>query len=426
MARQRKPTGKKFPKVNRLSKCRICGNECLVEVVDLGYQYMTGIFPRDKTSRGLTRGPLRLVKCHGVDACGLLQLDHSYDLGEMYGHNYGYRSGLNRQMVAHLHSKIATIQSIAKLVAGDLVIDIGANDGTSLAAYREDLLLVGVDPTAHKFRRYYKKHVQLIPDFFSAELVSEAFPGRKAKVITSFSMLYDLDQPLTFARDIAVVLDKTDGIWVFEQSYMPLMLDRLAFDTICHEHLEYYGLKQIIWMLDQAGLKVVDVELNDVNGGSFSVVAAHRESCRAVETDKIAALLQEEQARGLHELYPYERFDQQIKQSCGELTRFVRKATAEGKKVGALGASTKGNVLLQYCGFTKDDIDVVGEVNPDKFGAYTPGTGIPIEDEKVVLARHYDYLIVLPWHLKEFFVRNKAFTGQHLLFPLPSIEVITP
>lgn len=413
-------------KVSRLSKCRMCGNEHLVEVVDLGYQYMTGVFPKDKVSRDLTQGPLRLVKCHGADACGLLQLDHSYDLSEMYGDNYGYRSGLNRQMVTHLHAKIAKIQAMTHLAAGDLVIDIGANDGTSLGAYREDLLLVGVDPTGAKFRQYYKKHVQLIPDFFSAKLVSDAFPGRKAKVITSFSMLYDLERPLAFASDIARILDPTDGIWVFEQSYMPLMLDRLAFDTICHEHLEYYGLKQIMWMLDRVGLKVVDVELNDVNGGSFSVVAASRESNRRVETDKIAALLKDEQTKGLDELHPYEHFDQQIKKICGELIRLVRTAKAAGKMVGALGASTKGNVLLQYCGFTDQDIEVVGEVNPDKFGAYTPGTGIPIGDEKAVLARRYDYLIVLPWHFKEFFLQNKAFTGQHLLFPLPKMEVITP
>lgn len=413
-------------KISRLSKCRMCGNEHLIEVVDLGYQYMTGVFPKDKASRGLTRGPLRLVKCYGADACGLLQLDHSYDLGEMYGDNYGYRSGLNRQMVTHLHAKIASIQAMTSLAAGDLVIDIGANDGTSLGAYREDLLLVGVDPTGAKFRQHYKKHVQLIPDFFSARLVSDAFPGRKAKVITSFSMLYDLEQPLAFANDIAQILDPTDGIWVFEQSYMPLMLDRLAFDTICHEHLEYYGLKQIMWMLDRVGMKVVDVELNDVNGGSFSVVAASRASNRKVETDRIAALLRDEQTRGLDELHPYEHFDQQIKKICGELIHLVKTAKAEGKKVGALGASTKGNVLLQYCGFKDQDIEVVGEVNPDKFGTNTPGTGIPIEDEKAVLARRYDYLIVLPWHFKEFFLQNKAFTGQHLLFPLPRIEVITP
>lgn len=413
-------------KVHRVSKCRMCGNENLVEVVDLGHQYLTGVFPKDRgLGHSVTRGPLRLVKCHGDDACGLLQLDHSYDLGEMYGDNYGYRSGLNRQMVAHLHGKIARIQKMANLAAGDLVIDIGANDGTSLGAYREDLLLVGVDPTGAKFRQYYKPHVHLIPDFFSAGLVETAFPGKQAKVITSFSMLYDLENPLAFAQDIARVLDKQDGIWVFEQSYMPLMLDRMAFDTICHEHLEYYGLKQIMWLLERAGLKAIDVELNDVNGGSFSVVAASRESSRPAEIGKIGALLQEERSKGLDQLQPYIRFDEQVKQACDELIRFVKTAKAQGKRVAALGASTKGNVLLQYCGFTTDDVEVVGEVNPDKFGACTPGTWLPIEDERLVLDRKYDFLIVLPWHFREFFLQNKAFVGQHLVFPLPRLEVIS-
>ena len=181
-----------------------------------------------------------------------------------------------------------------------------------------------------------------------------------------------------------------------------------------------------MWMLDRVGLKVVDVDLNDVNGGSFSVVASNSASNRRVEADKIAALLEEERNRGLEELHPYELFAQQIKKFCGELVHLVKTARADGKKVAALGASTKGNVLLQYCGFTNQDIEVVGEVNPEKFGAYTPGTGIPIEDEKAVLACGYDYLIVLPWHFKQFFLQNKAFTGQNLLFPLPRIEVITP
>jgi len=239
-------------------------------------------------------------------------------------------------------------------------------------------------------------------------------------------MLYDLEQPLAFANDIIQILEPIEGIWVFEQSYMPLMLDRLAFDTVCHEHLEYYGLKQIVWMLKRVGMKVVDVELNDVNGGSFSVVAASHASKRKVETDKIEALLLEEKVRSLDEVQPYLHFDQQTNKICSELIQFVKTAKSEGKKVAALGASTKGNVLLQYCGFTDQDIEVVGEVNPDKFGAYTPGTGIPIVDEKAVLASSYDYLIVLPWHFKDFFIHNKAFIGQNLLFPLPRIEVITP
>jgi len=343
----------------------------------------------------------------------------------MYGDNYGYRSGLNKHMVAHLHAKIAAIQGMVALAPGDLVIDIGANDGTSLGAYREDLLLVGVDPTGAKFQQFYKSHVQLIPDFFSASLIENAFPGRRAMVITSFSMLYDLENPVAFALDIAKVLDESDGIWVFEQSYMPLMLERVAYDTACHEHLEYYGLQQIMWLLDRVGLKVVDVDLNDVNGGSFSVVAASNHSKLAVKTEKISNLLAAEMRAHLNDLTPYQDFDAQIKKAKAGLVDLVKNARQQGKRVAALGASTKGNVLLQYCGFTPQDIEVVGEVNPDKFGTYTPGTWIPIEDEKTILAKGYDFLIVLPWHFRSFFIESPIFKGQKLVFPLPSLEVVT-
>jgi len=411
----------------KIDRCRMCGSTELVPVVNLGEQYLTGVFPRQESARTLTKGPLRLVKCGGGNnVCGLLQLEHSYDLDEMYGANYGYRSGLNAGMVRHLHEKVEHIRSIADLRSGDLVVDIGSNDGTTLGAYPGDLLLVGIDPTGDKFRRYYADHINLISDFFSASLLTRAFPRRKAKVVTSFSMLYDLEDPMGFARDIASILDPEEGIWVFEQSYMPLMLDRNAYDTICHEHLEYYGLKQITWLAERAGLRIVDVELNDVNGGSFSVVAAHPASQYADGRSVVSRMLADEEAIGLSDLAPYQAFSDRVEQSRNSLQEFVRKVHREGKRLCGLGASTKGNVLLQYCGFTASDIDVIGDVNPDKFGALTPGTWIPIADEAKVLALSPDYLLVLPWHFREFFLRNPALAGRKLVFPLPQLQVLIP
>jgi hypothetical protein len=409
-----------------ITACRMCGNQNLVNVIDLGNQYLTGVFPRMVMKDSLTMGPLRLVKCHdGKDACGLLQLEHSYELDEMYGENYGYRSGLNSNMVKHLHGKINAIRERVDLKSGDLVIDIGSNDGTSLAAYPEDLLLVGIDPTGEKLRNYYKPHINLVPDFFSAGLVSKRFPGKKAEVVTSFSMLYDLEDPLAFARDIASILDPEAGLWVFEQSYMPLMLERIAFDTVCHEHLEYYGLKQIVWLADRAGLKIIDAELNDVNGGSISVVAALQDSIHKQAHQVVQNLLDKEDSLGLSTLKPYQDFGVKIDAACLELRTFIADARKNGKRVCGLGASTKGNVLLQYCGLTSKDIEVIGEVNKDKFGSLTPGSWIPIDDEAKVLESKADYLIVLPWHFKEFFLRNPAFKGQRLVFPLPSLEVVS-
>jgi len=411
----------------KIDKCRICCNQNLEVVVDLGDQYLTGVFPHHRADEEITCGPLRLVKCHGgEDSCGLLQLQHSYDLSEMYGDNYGYRSGLNSSMVRHLQGKVSRIRGVVDLKASDLVVDIGSNDGTTLSAYPNNLQLVGIDPTGEKFKQYYEQHIQLIPDFFSADLLKRAFPGKKAKVITSFSMFYDLESPVDFAKQIASVLDPHEGIWVFEQSYMPLMLERNAYDTICHEHLEFYGLKQIVWLADKAGLEIVDVEINDINGGSFSVVAAHKGSKYHDVNGVVARLLESEAAAGLSSLEPYKAFSRRMEESRFALQNFISKAKLEGKNIYGLGASTKGNVVLQYCGFTENDIAAIGDVNPDKFGALTPGTWIPIEDETKVLARNPDYLLVLPWHFREFFVKNPIFKGRNLVFPLPSLEVITP
>ncbi len=404
-------------------KCRICGNTHLERVLDLGEQMLTGVFPRNKGDN-VTTGPLRLVKCIGSDSvCGLLQMEHSYDLGEMYGENYGYRSGLNASMVAHLNAKVACILELVTLKSGDLVVDIGSNDSTTLQAYPKDMELVGIDPTGTKFSVYYPAHVKLIPDFFSSRLVKEKYPGRKARVVTSFSMFYDLEAPMDFMREVYEVL-ADDGIWVFEQSYMPTMLDTNSYDTVCHEHLEFYALRQIQWMAERVGFKILDVEFNDVNGGSFSVTVAKSQGKTAV-LPEIQKLLDQERDKGLDTLKPYQEFALRAAKTKKDLLEFIAKARSEGKTVAALGASTKGNVLLQYCGLTEKDIAFVGEVNPDKFGSYTPGTWIPIISEDELLAKRPDYLMVLPWHFRKFFVKNKKLSGVKLLFPLPGVDVVT-
>jgi hypothetical protein len=405
----------------KISKCRICGNTHLECVLDLGEQMLTGVFPRQRGAR-VTVGPLRLVKCAGEgDICGLLQMEHSYDLGEMYGENYGYRSGLNASMVKHLQAKVDRIRAMVKLNPGDLVVDIGSNDSTTLQAYPKDLDLdlVGVDPTGVKFSQYYPVHIQLIPDFFSAALIQARYHGRKAKVVTSFSMFYDLEAPMNFMRQVHEVL-ADDGIWVFEQSYMPTMLATNSYDTVCHEHLEFYALKQIHWMAERVGFRIQDVEFNNVNGGSFSITVTKRLAGEQV-VPSVRKILENEQEHGLDTLVPYQQFAKRVEQTRCALLDFIAQSKAEGKTVAALGASTKGNVLLQYCGLTDQDIQFVGEVNPDKFGAYTPGTWIPIIAEDELLKMEVDYLLVLPWHFRAFFESSKKLSLSTLVFPLPTL-----
>ncbi len=406
------------------TRCRICGNDDLSSIVDLGHHSLTGVFPKS-IDEPITAGPLELVRCAGGDdVCGLVQLRQSYDTSEMYGANYGYRSGLNRSMVAHLQALVAKVQSVVELAPGDLVVDIGSNDSTLLQAYPKTLRLIGIDPTGTKFAHYYPEHVELIPEFFSAAAIRSHAGGARAKVVTSIAMFYDLEAPIEFVHQVRDVL-ADDGVWLFEQSYMPTMLDMNAYDTICHEHLEYYGLAQIKWMTDRAGLKIVDVWLNDVNGGSFAVVVAKTESKYPEATSAIDALLADERRRALHTATPYEAFERRIFEHREKLLAFVHTAKQAGKTILGYGASTKGNVILQFCGLSAADIPAIAEVNEDKFGCFTPGTHIPIISEREARALAPAYFLVLPWHFRTTIIeREQAFlaAGGQLVFPLPTIE----
>ena len=389
-------------------------------MLELGDQVLTGVFPKRKDA-GLTRGPLTLVKCSGASHCGLLQLANSYSLDEMYGENYGYRSGLNPSMVAHLKAKVDRIKSLGVIDVGDIIVDIGSNDATTLKQYGlDDCALVGIDPTGQKFREFYTANIRLIPEFFSASAFRDAFGERKAKVVTSFSMFYDLEDPIAFMREIGEILDER-GIWVFEQSYMPSMLATNSYDTVCHEHLEYYALAQILWMAERVGLKVVDVELNDVNGGSFSVVA-QKVAGPMKASPAVAAMVESETRQRLDELQTYVDFAQRVRDSREELLGFLRNAKASGKRVAALGASTKGNVILQYCNIDASLIYAIGEINPDKFGAFTPGTQLDIVDERQILADKPDHVLVLPWHFRKFFESQPRYAGLNLMYPLPTLS----
>lgn len=405
-----------------IARCRICGGTELATVLSLGTQALTGVFPKTKTEP-VSSGPLELVKCQA--GCGLVQLHHSYDLSELYGMNYGYRSGLNSSMVRHLQSKVGRILQADVLRSGDLVVDIGSNDGTTLAAYPSGRFdLVGFDPTGQKFAQFYPKGARLIPDFFSADILRRELPGRRAKVITSFSMFYDLEDPCAFMREIHACLDD-EGVWVFEQSYLPAMLRTNSFDTVCHEHLEFYALKQICWMAERTGFKVLDVELNDTNGGSISVTAAKESSKRSGNPGLVQSLLDEETASGLDELATWDGFRRRVEGAKRDLLQFLEEARRAGKRVCGLGASTKGNVLLQYFGIDTRLLEAIGEVNEDKFGAFTPGTLIPLVPEDEILASNPDFLLVLPWHFRDFFLRLPKLRGRTLIFPLPSFELVT-
>jgi hypothetical protein len=408
--------------------CRICGNPNLASIVHLGDLALTGYFPRPDQS--VPAGPLELVKCTaatGADACGLVQLRQSYSPSDLFTDHYGYRSSLNQSMVRHLGSIVSRVQSLVALQPGDLVLDIGSNDCTTLGLYnRTDLDLVGVDACGHKFAPYYPAHIRLIADFFSASKIRALVGSKRARVITSIAMFYDLEAPLAFVREIHDML-ASDGVWIFEQSYLPMMIDNTSYDTICHEHLEYYALRQIQWMLERADMKILDVTMNDTNGGSFQVTAARKEAPYPEASQRVAQVLVEEQRREFESKRPYVAFRDRVLGHRDVLRLFIGDAKRAGKKVLGYGASTKGNVILQYCGLTRNDIPCIAEVNEEKFGCVTPLTNIPIVPEQEARAQKPDYFLVLPWHFRESILRRETqylASGGQFLFPLPLIEAV--
>ena len=406
----------------KISKCRISGSPNLITVLSLGEQYLTGVFPKS-LHEPITKGPLDLVWCPDS---GLLQMKQSYSLDEMYGENYGYRSGLNGSMVRHLQQKISTLEQMVKPAETDLVIDIGSNDATSLKAYKGKFQKVGIDPIGKKFKEYYTNGINLIPDFFSAKGFKANFPNNKVKIITSIAMFYDLESPMTFVNDIEAVL-ADDGVWHFEQSYMPSMLRTNSYDTVCHEHLEFYSFKVVKNMLESCGIRVIDVQMNAVNGGSFAITACKKGASYKSNLPIINWMLKQEDDMGLDTPKPYRDFEERVFRHRKNCTELIEALVADGKKIIGYGASTKGNVLLQFCGLTTTHIPCIAEVNEDKYGSYTPGTNIPIVSEKEARAMNPDYFLVLPWHFKHGILeREKEFIAQggKFIFPLPEIEIV--
>jgi len=384
---------------------------------------MTGTFPADSTE-SVSAGPLRLVWCADFT---LVQLAHSYDASEMYGDNYGYRSGLNRSMVEHLSNKAQALERLVGLTRGDVALDIGSNDGTLLSAYQTgNVTRVGIDPTVEKFLEYYPKDVIVSADFFSSDAVKALIGEKQARLITSIAMFYDLKSPMEFAAEVARIM-APDGIWHFEQSYMPSMLRSTSYDTVCHEHVEYYSLANVGQVLKANGLEVVDVRFNAVNGGSFAVTAAHRGARAPSSQVLIDWFVRQEERMGLETPTPFRAFEHRVYEHRQDLTELVRRLRASGARVMGYGASTKGNVLLQFCGLTVDDIEAIAEVNLDKYGRVTPGTHIPIISEEQARGARPDYLLVLPWHFRAGIVAREAEylkAGGRLIFPLPEIEIV--
>jgi hypothetical protein len=413
------------------STCRICGSPHLASVLSLGNHRIAGAFADPKGDQPVQRAiPLELVRCdmtRDQEACGLIQTRHTVPGSILYS-SYWYRSGVNRTMTENLHSIAHAVESIVSLEPGDLVVDIGCNDGTLLDGYQsKGLRYIGFDPS-DVVRYAREKGYEVVQDFYTAEGLRRRRPDQKAKAITSIAMFYDLENPRASVADIAQVLADS-GIWVMELHYLPAMLEANAFDAIVHEHLEYYSLAVIERMIGEAGLEVVSGDLNDINGGSIRLLIGHRGAHQQTpeQVEQLQRLRVNEFELELDSPAPYEAFRQRVEKVRDDLLATCRQVRAEGKTIHVYGASTKGNTILQYAGIDHTLIDAAADRNEDKWGSETIGTKIPIISEEESRAMHPDYYLALPWHfLNEFLEREHEFLerGGKFIVPLPEVRLV--
>jgi SAM-dependent methyltransferase len=410
--------------------CRICGSKALTGVIDLGEQYLQGSFIRaDKEMPPLRKVPTELVRCDPtVDerACGLLQMATSVPTPVLYS-SYWYRSGTNQTMRDHLKGIAERAVEFIGRKKTARVLDIGCNDGTLLRSYPGEFLKFGVDPS--DIAQEVSGDITVVQDFFPSAELRKLVQGERFDVITSIAMFYDLENPASFVRELGSILSER-GIWISEMSYMPAMLEMNSYDTICHEHLEYYSFAVLENMLKDCGMKVLKVEFNDINGGSIRCYAAHASNFEFKSRDDHRTLVQVRQREfdlALDTDKPYRNFQDRINRHKDDLCGLLKGLRGQGKRIHVYGASTKGNTILQWCGIDRTIIDCAADRNPEKDGAKTIGTEIPIVSEEKSRAMKPDYYLVLPWHFKkEFLAREEALLAQGVgfIFPLPAIEIV--
>ena len=414
--------------IRKRNTCRVCGSSSLKRVIDLGPQYLQGSFVKPgKEMPSHRKIDCTLVRCNpeaDENACGLLQMEHSVPPEILYA-AYWYRSGTNDTMRNHLKDIVDSVVNTVGTDKHPSVLDIGCNDGTLLGYYPKNFIKYGCDPSdvAQEV-----KEATVVQDIFPSEELFRLLEGKKMDVITSIAMFYDLEDPVAFVKGIKRFLSST-GVWVFEMSYMPRMLELDSYDTICHEHLEFYSLAVLEKILAMGGMKVFKISFNDINGGSIRCYATHKENSKHDSKENnilLNEIRHKEFDLELDTDKPYTSFQERIGKLKVELHDLLVKLKSEGKRVHIYGASTKGNTILQWCDIDHTLVEYASERNPDKYGASTLGTNIPIISEAESRAMNPDYYLVLPWHFKdEFMVREKEALekGTGFIFPVPEIII---
>ena len=409
-----------------IEKCRVCGSTNLETIIDLGNLHLSNFIDIENNSAAIA--PLELVLCKGE--CQLVQLKHTVS-NEIMFRNYWYLSSINHSMISELKDITVSIEKIIDFKKDDIVIDIGSNDGTLLRQYSyKSLNTIGFEPALNLSEFNQKNITKIIPDFFSFNSWKKEFKNGKAKVITAIGMFYDLDEPKKFVEDIYNVLED-DGLFVIQMMYLPFVLKRNAFDGICHEHLEYYSISSLEFLLGIFDLKIVGLEIREkINEGSVRFYITKKQSKLDLNREfkiNLDILREEEKSMALDDIQTYIDFNKRINETKDKVNKFLNEKVGNGEVVHGYAASTKGNTTLQFYGITPEIIKNIADKNPMKWGKKTAGSNIEIISEKESRLIKPSYYFVLAWHfIDNFLERETDFLndGGKFIIPMPDFEII--
>lgn len=398
-------------------KCINCHKTSFTKIINLGNQPLSCKFP-DSPFKKINKYKLNLVKC---DKCNLIQLDKHVDPKEMYGEEYGYFSSISPMMKKHLKNIVNNNFKYTK--ANSFILDIGSNDGTLLNCFHRknnNLTLFGIDPNIRLFGNKYNKKIKKIPKLFDKNIIQElnAYKGN-FDLIFSIAMFYDVSDPNEFIKIIKELLTK-NGVWVIELSYFKLLIENMTYDQICHEHIAYYNLDDLNKILSKHQLKVIDASLNEINGGSIQVIISRKSSIYKVTKNVTEILYNEKKGNDIR------AFISRVYNSKKTLFDILEKIS-QSYSVYGYGASTKGNIILNFLNINKSHIQKICDANHFKHGRYTPGSKIKIISKEQMRKDKPDYLFVLIWSFRNEVIKqelNYIKSGGKLIIPYPSIHII--
>ena len=405
----------------KIKTCINCKNKRLNKIFSLGKLCFSGRFAKNY-KENIPSEKLNIIFCKN---CKLVQLDRSFDPNYLYGDGYGYRTGINKTMTDHVNCTVKQITKIVKLNRYDCVLDIASNDGTLLNFYNSNIVKVGIDPLVNKYKKYYKNINHKISNFFNISDIKKLRLKKKFKIITALSVFYDLRNPNKFLKEVKQILDK-DGVFLLEHADLYSILKNNIFDTICHEHLSYYSSSVIINMMKKNGLRVFSHEFNNINGGSSRYYICHMNS-KYKSNQSIKHIINKELKYKVGQPKTLKNFFKKIINLNSKLIKLIKKIKKNNQIIHGYGASTKGNILLQFCKIGNQEIDFIADRNILKFNLFTPGTKIKIISEKESRTIKPNYYLVLPWHFKKEILKRETKIrkkGVKFIFPLPKIEIV--